>query len=97
VKVSGKIYNVGDNTQNFTIKKVANVVAEEIPGTTIVEEDRSPNQRSYKVNFDKISEELNFKAQFDLRKGIRELSTLIKNGAYGNMPLILGDEICVRR
>lgn len=79
---SGEIFNLGSNTENYTIGHVAKLVAEEIPGTevTITLSPASPS--SYKVRFDKIENVLKFSPTYNLRKGVRELRDLITNGYY---------------
>jgi len=81
-KVSGEVFNVGCNTENYTIRQVAEIIAREVSGTEIVEEPLSPDPRSYRVNFDKIKNTLFFNPCFDLQKGVCELRDLIFDGTY---------------
>jgi len=39
--------------------------------------DSADDRRNYRVSFDKVTERLGFKPQYDLRKGIREMSEAI--------------------
>lgn len=78
---SGETFNVGDNNENYRIRQVAQIVAEEIPGTKIVEESKAADPRSYKVNFDKVQDALGFKPEYRFRKGVQELRDLINSGA----------------
>ena len=82
--VSGETFNVGGNFENYTIRQVAEIAAEEVHGTKIVEEPLPPDPRSYKVNFDKIQKVLGFKPLHALRKGVRELRDLIEKGIYND-------------
>jgi len=82
LRVSGETFNVGGNFENYTIRRVAEIVAEEVHGTKIVEEPLPPDPRSYKVNFDKIQKVLGFKPLHTLRNGVRELRDLIDKGIY---------------
>ena len=84
-KVSGEIFNLGCNTENYTIRQVADIVAEEVPGTEVVDVPTLSSPSSYRVSFDKIENILQFKPDFNLHKGVRELHDLIISGHYGQL------------
>lgn len=84
-KVSGEIFNLGCNTENYTIRQVADIVAEEVSGTEVIEAPIPSSPSSYKVSFDKIENTFQFRPDFNLRKGVRELRDLIIDGHYGQL------------
>jgi nucleoside-diphosphate-sugar epimerase len=73
--VNGKSFNVGINEENFQIKDIAKMVGEVVPNCEVViTGEHGSDSRSYKVNFDKIKNELpEFKPQWTLKKGIEDL------------------------
>jgi nucleoside-diphosphate-sugar epimerase len=79
--VSGEIFNVGNNDHNYTVQEIAKKVEEIVPNSTITyAENADKDSRSYKVNFDKIKEHTNFRTNWDLEKGIKQLyDTFQKN------------------
>ena len=87
-KVAGETFNVGGNSENYTIRQVAEIIAEEVPGTKVVEKPLPPDPRSYKVNFDKIEKLLGFTPSTSLREGARELRDLINKGIYDEIPAV---------
>ncbi|MEM3525891.1 MAG: SDR family oxidoreductase, partial [Candidatus Jordarchaeaceae archaeon] len=72
-KVSGEVFNVGANDQNYQIFPLAKLVAESVGLPFEYEWYGSPDYRSYQVSFDKIREVLKFKPQYTPREGAREI------------------------
>jgi nucleoside-diphosphate-sugar epimerase len=73
-KIKGEVFNVGSNENNFIVKEIAEIVESIVPNSKISFGDNvSKDSRSYKVNFDKISNELNFKPKRKLTEGIEEM------------------------
>jgi nucleoside-diphosphate-sugar epimerase len=72
--VRGKIFNVGQNADNYRIREIAQIVAEEFPGCTVTAGPPSGDNRSYRVNFDRIHAELpGFRCRYTARDGARQL------------------------
>ena len=72
--VRGQIFNVGSNEQNYQVKEIAEIVAERVPGCQLSFGDGTDN-RSYKVNFDKIHDTLpDFSCDWDARRGAAQLA-----------------------
>ncbi|HLO76091.1 MAG TPA: NAD(P)-dependent oxidoreductase [Magnetospirillum sp.] len=72
--VCNQVFNVGSTQHNYRIRDIAQVVAEVVPGCRIeFAADAAPDTRSYRVNFDKIARVLNFKPQWDVRRGAEQL------------------------
>lgn len=72
-KVSGQIFNVGDNKLNYTISDLAEKVKKALPETEVVNHGDSADPRNYRVKFDKIKHVLNFECLHDIDMGIKEL------------------------
>ena len=78
--ISGEVYNVGDNEQNYTKKDLAKMVQKHIPSSTVEITKSKRDPRSYKVSFDKIRKKLNFKVSKTVEDGISEILNKIKDG-----------------
>ena len=78
--ISGEVYNVGDNKQNYTKKGLAELVQKHIPSSTIEITESKQDLRSYKVSFDKIRNNLNFRVLKTVEDGILEILNQINNG-----------------
>jgi len=78
--VNGQIFNVGSDEQNFQIFELAKLIAESINIPFNYEWYGSPDNRSYKVNFKKIKEVLNFKPKYTPKEGAKEVFEGLKNG-----------------
>jgi nucleoside-diphosphate-sugar epimerase len=74
-KVSNEAFNVGRTEHNYRIREIAEAVAEVVPGCRLeIAADAGPDQRSYRVSFEKIAKVLlGFAPQWDVRKGAEQL------------------------
>ena len=72
--VRGEIFNVGSNEQNYQVREIAQTVGEVFPGCEVTFGEQSADNRSYRVNFDKISTRLpGFSCDWDAKKGAEQL------------------------
>jgi nucleoside-diphosphate-sugar epimerase len=71
--VRGQIYNVGDESLNFTIDQVGDLLKTILPQTSIKSTGDIDDPRNYKVKFNKIKNDLGFKTDYDLESGIKEM------------------------
>jgi nucleoside-diphosphate-sugar epimerase len=77
--VRGKIFNVGQNSENYRVRELAQIIAAEFPGCTVSVGPSVGDNRSYRVNFDRIHRELpGFRCQYTARDGARQLHELFK-------------------
>ncbi len=74
-KVYNQAFNVGRNEDNYRISKLAEIVAEVVPGCQIeYAPDAGPDKRTYRVDCSKIRRVLpEFQPQWDARRGAVEL------------------------
>jgi nucleoside-diphosphate-sugar epimerase len=79
-KVNGEVFNVGSNEQNVQIFELAQRVANAIGVEFNYEWYGFPDHRSYRVNFDKIKEVLNFYPEYTIEDGAREVYEALKSG-----------------
>jgi nucleoside-diphosphate-sugar epimerase len=78
--VNGQIFNVGSDEQNIQIFDLAKLVAESINMPFNYEWYGSPDNRSYKVSFKKIRENLKFKPLYTPKDGAKEVFEALKDG-----------------
>ena len=77
--VHNQVFNVGDNGQNYRVREIAEIVAESFPGCRLSFGANTADNRSYRVNFDKINSQLpGFRCQRDARSGAREFRSLFE-------------------
>ena len=78
--INGEIFNVGSNGQNYRIFDLAGRVAEVIGVPFEYEWYGAPDFRSYRVNFDKISERTGFRPDYDVGAGAKEIWQALREG-----------------
>lgn len=87
-KVSRQIFNVGDNQLNTTIGELAQLVEKVVvidrrgQQIKVTVDDSLDDKRNYHVSFDKIFNQLGFKAETTLEKGITEMADHFKVKDY---------------
>jgi nucleoside-diphosphate-sugar epimerase len=77
--IHNEIFNVGDGAHNYRVKEVAEIVAAAFPGCTVSFGTNSSDNRSYRVNFDKIRKHLpGFTCDWDAKRGAEQFAALFK-------------------
>jgi nucleoside-diphosphate-sugar epimerase len=77
--VTNEIFNVGDSDHNYRVREIAEIVGEVFPGCTVSFGPPSPDNRSYRVSFEKIRKHLpTFKCRWDARRGAEQLLDLFR-------------------
>jgi len=72
--VANETFNVGDTQHNYRVREIAQIVGEVFPGCEVTFGPPSPDNRSYRVSFEKIRRHLpRFKCRWDARKGAQQL------------------------
>jgi nucleoside-diphosphate-sugar epimerase len=72
--VNAQVFNVGQNSENYRVREIAQVIADVFPGCQLSTGDKSADNRSYRVSFDKISSQLpGFSCKWTARAGAEEL------------------------
>lgn len=81
-RIRGQIFNVGSSNQNYRVIEIARIVASEFPGCTLSVGEPSADNRSYRVNFDKIRKLLpDFECQWTAEKGAAQLHRVFEQTA----------------
>jgi nucleoside-diphosphate-sugar epimerase len=72
--VNGQIFNVGQNSENYRVREIAQIIAEVFPGCEVTTGKATADNRSYRVAFDKIASKLpGFRCSWTTRQGAEEL------------------------
>jgi nucleoside-diphosphate-sugar epimerase len=79
-QVNSKIFNIGSNNQNVQVVNVANLFKKYFPELNIEVSPDDPDSRSYNVNFDKATKQLNFKPTKYIEDGILEIKEALEKG-----------------
>jgi nucleoside-diphosphate-sugar epimerase len=77
--VNREVFNVGATDENYRIREIAAIVARAFPGCEVTAGPPSPDNRSYRVSFDKIATRLpGFRARWTAQRGAEELRALFE-------------------
>jgi nucleoside-diphosphate-sugar epimerase len=83
--VRGQVFNVGQNSDNYRVREIAAIIAAEFPGCEVTTGPSSGDNRSYRVNFDKIHSQLpGFRCQYTAKDGARHLHQLFERIAFSD-------------
>ncbi len=71
--VGNQIFNVGCDSQNYTITQIGQMVHDRVVGAELRIDNNSPDKRNYKVSFAKIRRELGFEPHWTVEAGIQQV------------------------
>jgi nucleoside-diphosphate-sugar epimerase len=77
--VRGQIFNVGSNEQNYRLADLGSLIQKMVPAAHVVTVAQDDN-RSYRVQFDKIHRLLNFQPKYTVQDGIKEIVDAFASG-----------------
>lgn len=78
-KFDKEIFNNGSTLMNYSVKEIANKVADSLGIDLILPNKKDSDQRSYRVNFDKLEKFFHYEFVHDLVSGIEEIKSFIDN------------------
>lgn len=78
-KTNKKIYNVGDNRLNYTIRDLGLAVQSFFPDVRLEHIDHNKDSRSYRVAFDSFRETFDFHAQYSIEDCLAEVQKMYQN------------------
>jgi nucleoside-diphosphate-sugar epimerase len=81
-KVSGNIFNVGSNSENYTKKNIVDIICSKLGECKVKYERGGRDPRNYRVNFDKIVEILDFQTKRTVDDSVIELIGEINAGRF---------------
>ncbi|MBN3877465.1 MULTISPECIES: NAD-dependent epimerase/dehydratase family protein [unclassified Nostoc] len=72
--IHNQIFNVGDTNSNYQVKQIAQIVADVFTDCELSFGKHDPDNRSYRVLFNKINQNLpGFKCEWDAQRGAQQL------------------------
>ena len=83
--VSGQVFNVGGNENNFTKKMIVDELIRLIPDAKVTYKMGGFDQRDYRVSFDKIRAALNFEPTYSVPSAIAKVVSCIALGFYSDV------------
>ena len=79
-KVRANVFNVGSTEENYNKGMIIEEVCKVVPGVKVNYVESSEDPRDYRVNFDKIKNELGYTITKTVPQGIDEIYKLVKSG-----------------
>jgi nucleoside-diphosphate-sugar epimerase len=79
-KVRANVFNVGDTKENYSKRMLMEEIQKQIPDAKAIYVERTEDPRDYRVNCDKIKDELGFEITKKVPDGIREIAKLMQSG-----------------
>lgn len=84
-KVDCNVYNVGDTSENYQKKMLLSEIDKIVKGQNISYVQKKEDPRDYRVSFDKINKNLNFKVTKKVPDGIKEINSLVASGIISDL------------
>lgn len=82
IDLNKQIFNVGNDSNNFTKRELVGLIQKHIPGVSIRYLKNGKDPRNYKVNFKKARKILGFEARYTVEEGISEILKALKKGLF---------------
>ena len=79
-KVRANVFNVGDTSENYSKRMLMEEIQKQIPEAKAIYVEKTEDPRDYRVNCDKIKNELGFTLTKKVSDGIREIIKLMRSG-----------------
>lgn len=79
-KVRANVFNVGSTSENYQKGMIMEEVCKVVPNVKVNYVESAEDPRDYRVNFDKIKNELGFTITKKVPDGVKEIYTLVKSG-----------------
>lgn len=83
-KVAFEVFNVGDTAENYQKQMIVDEILKVLPDGQVKYVEKNEDPRDYRVNFDKIRDQLGFEITIKVPEGIRSINQAIKDGFVSN-------------
>lgn len=81
----GQVYNVGHTDENYQKKTLGELLKARVPGTDIKTVATGSDPRSYRVGFEKIAADLDFRPAHTVPEGLDEVIDLVRSGLIADV------------
>jgi nucleoside-diphosphate-sugar epimerase len=78
--VRNRIFNVGSNSQNYTIQEIGAMIHRLVQPSELINMGSDTDRRNYKVNFSEIRNTLGFEPNWTVEQGIQQVIAAFKSG-----------------
>jgi nucleoside-diphosphate-sugar epimerase len=78
--VANKVFNVGSDDQNYTMREIGNIIATEVPDVKVHFQPSAEHEPNYRVSFARIRRDLRFAPKRTLAQGVAEIRSAIEAG-----------------
>jgi nucleoside-diphosphate-sugar epimerase len=78
--VRNEVFNVGSDSQNYTIEQVGDLVKAHVPTAELLKSTSGADPRNYRVSFKKIARELGFQPRWTLERGVEQVIGAFRSG-----------------
>lgn len=78
--VASKVFNVGSDDQNYTMREIAKIIAAEVPAVKVHFEAPAEQEPNYRVSFARIHRDLKFVPKHTLAQAVAEIRSTIEAG-----------------
>ena len=78
--VAYEVFNVGATEENYQKKMIVDAIVEQVPAAQVKYVPKDDDPRDYRVNFDKITQQLGFQITKRVPDGIREIRAILEAG-----------------
>lgn len=82
-----EIYNCGSEMENYRLKELGQLIVQEVPSAKLTVVPETIDKRSYRINFNHIQHDLNFRCNYRVIDGIREILAAVQSGLYHDFTL----------
>ena len=80
---AGKLFHIGEEDNNKSIREIAEIVRAAVPGTDIeMNDDRPTDRRDYRINCQLIRNVFGWKAKYSVEDGVKDLTEKLKSKDY---------------
>lgn len=83
--VSGEVFNVGSDSENYTKKMLVDMISGKIPGSRIRIKQGGTDPRNYRVAFGKARKVLKFESEYSVETTIDNLIQALRGGLYDDI------------
>jgi nucleoside-diphosphate-sugar epimerase len=84
-KITHRVFNVGDTTQNFQKQQLVDLIRKLVPDAVVEFVRKTEDPRDYRVSFRRIQTELGYHITLTVPDGIAETVRLIRDGILRNL------------
>ena len=85
--VAGEVFNVGSNSQNYTLGEIAELINRQVPEAEVTLDTEFTDTRNYRVSFDKIRTRLGFTPEWTVEQGISQVVAMVHSNQVGHYSL----------